>query len=334
MSAKTLPSPRSHRSALLLGAALCAVLASNRAAWAADDVVRLACPDLTTERAAELESRIRANLLTAELPATVQLSCGAERTEVRVDATPDSVTVQVQTGSIDTFRDDVLRGVEEALQELARRRSRRAGVPDATNAPDAGTVPAVAEPEPAPAAPMPAPRPRATAAPRTQPPVATARPWTELFGAGLGEVWADRLALGGALGVGRSTPTIWYGLRAAVLRPAVGSTDFDATEYHASVELGIQPRLLAGFRASIGLGPSVLFVTPRSSLTAHNNNAKASLFVAARVSRPVWFGQFALVPELGARLFSGKRGVRIDTEERLALRGLAPFFSLGAAYRF
>jgi hypothetical protein len=320
---------------VLLGAALSAAVASARPASAADDAVRIACPDLTTERAAELESRIRANLLTAELPATVLLSCRTERAEVRVDAAPESVTVHVPIGSIDTLRDDVLRGVEEALQELLRRRAR---LHDPTNTTEANAAPTALEPGPGTAGPTPPPqRPVATPAPQaqpvTKPPPPPARAWTELFGAALGEAWRDRIAVGGALGVARSTPTIWFGLRAAVLRPAAGSADFSATEGQISAEVGVQPSLLAGVRASLGLGPSVLFIKPHADLTTRNNPVTTSLFFAAHVSRPFWFGRFGLLPEVGARLFTGARGVHIDGDERLRLSGIVPALSLSLVYR-
>jgi hypothetical protein len=318
---------------VLLGAALAAALASARPAWAADDAVRLACPDLTTERAAELESRVRADLLTAELAATVLVSCQAERTEVYVDAAPDSVTVQVPTTpSVNTFRDDVLRGVEEALQELLQR---RAGLHDKANAPKPSAPPVAIEPKPATGGPASLrPPPLAKPAPRPSPVIEPpARAWTELFGGALGEAWSDRIAVGGSLGVARSTPTIWFGLRAAVLRPASGSADFAATEGQISAELGVQPRFLAGVRASLGLGPSVLFIAPRGSLTTRNDTATSSLFVAAHVSRPFWFGRFALWPDVGARLFTGPRGVHIDGDERLRLSGVVPALSLSLVYR-
>ncbi len=313
---------------------LSAALASVRPAHAADDAVRIACPDQTTERAAELESRVRANLLTAELSATVLISCRPEHTEVRVDAASESVTVQLPTTSVDAFRDDVLRGVEEALQELLRRRARTNGAPHAT---EAGSTPTSTElsPTPQPASsrpPVVAPVPGAPAPPAAR---STNEPaWTELSGAALGEVWAGRTALGGALGVARNTGPIWYGVRVAVLRPTAASADFDATEFHAAAELGVQPHFAAGVRVSLGVGPSVLFVAPHGSLTAPTGTAKSSLFLEAHLSRSFWFGRFSLLPHVGVRLFAGPRGIRIDNHERLALRGLVPALSLGLAYRF
>lgn len=318
----------------MVAAALSATLTVAWPAHAADDAVRIECPDLTIERAAELESRVRANLLTAEPAATVTITCGPERADVRVAAATEAVTVHVPLGARDSFRDDVLRGVEEALQELARHPAQPQAGPEANaNSP---------EPEPATVAPAEPPPPIAApasvqpfaaqpVAARSQPPPVR-RPWTEIRASGLGELWRDRVAIGGALGVGYATPSVWLAARTAVLRPAASSADYGATEWHASVELGLQPAFAAGFRASIGLGPSLLFVDPRG-LTAINSTMTSALFFALHVERPFWLGRFAVLPDVGVRLFPSESGVRIDTNERLKLSGLLPVFNLGVAYR-
>jgi hypothetical protein len=290
--------------------------------------VQIACPELTTERAAELESRLRANLLTSEPAVRVLVTCQPAKTEVRVASATDDVAVDVQLSSVDTFRDDVLRAVEDARLLLARRH---------TNADPEPTVPA---PEPipvAPAAPAPTPPASTPPAPPARPPIAkplaAARSWTELFGQLLGEAWGPSIALGGALGIARSTPVLWYGLRTAMLRSTAQSSDFIASEWQASAELGFQPAVAAGARVMLGLGPSVLFVTPRGSLTARTRTAASALFIDAHVSRPFWFGHWALLPELGVHFFTRERGVRIDTKEHLHLGGFVPQLGVGVAYR-
>lgn len=335
MSARTRPSPCRRRSALLLAAVLPAALAAARPARASDEAVRVTCPDLSTERAAELESRVRANLLTTELAATVMIACRPDRTDVTVNSAPDSVTVQVPSGSADTFRDDVLHGVEEALRELARRRA---------SAPGASSEPTSIEPTPAtsgerapslPAAAPPPPKaPAATRPPSAPPQRRAGRAWTELSAAALGEAWSDSVAVGAALGVARSSGALWYGARAAVLVPTAASAGFSAAEYWAALELGFQPAFAAGIRVTLGVGPSVLFVAPHATLTTRNSAATSALFFDAAVSRPFWFGRFAIVPSAGARLFTRERGVRIDAKERLKLSGLVPQLSLSAALRF
>lgn len=306
-------------------------MACVRPARAGDEAVRISCPELTTERAAELESRLRANLLTSEPAVTVQVTCQPAKTEVLVASATDSITVGAPAASIDTFRDDVLRAVEEALQTLAQRSTR--AVPGPTN--DAASQPAPAAPA-EPASPSPviaAPMPPVSTPALAAKPRQASRSWTELFGQLLGEAWHGPLALGGALGVARSTPVLWYGLRTAVLRPAAQDSDFSATEWHASAELGAQPAFAAGVRATLGLGPSVLFVTPHGSLTARTRKAASALFFDARLSRPFWFGHWALLPELGVRLFTRDRGVRIDSQERLNVHGFVPQLGVGIVYR-
>jgi hypothetical protein len=300
---------------------------------AADEAVQISCPDLTPEQTAEIESRIRASLLTTEVTAAVTVVCRSDSADVRVDRPPESVVVNAPT-SVAGFRDDVLRAVEQALEELRRRQA--AAVPGAPS-----TDVARAEPEPpAPASSAPPP---AAIAPRPDPPVAPrplvaappppARAWTELSGAFTAEAWDDRAALGGALGVARSTPTLYYGLQAAVLRPASHASGFTVLEAHASAQLGVQPRFAGGIRLTLGVGPSVLFVEPQGNLTALTSTAKASLFVAAHLSRAFWLGDWALVPDLGVRLFTGERGVSVDGQQQLVLGGFALQASAGIAYR-
>jgi hypothetical protein len=317
------------RRAALLATALSVAPAKAQGAGAADDPVQIVCSELTTERAAELESRLRANLLTSEPAVRVLVTCQTAKTELRVASTTDEIAVDVQSSSVDTFRDDVLRAVEDARLLLARRRASATAAP--IEAPPNQPLPAPAPASSPPvtvAVPPPPPLPAKVPAP-----LVIERSWTELFGQLLGESWGPPVAGGGRLGIARSTPVLWYGLRTAVLRSAAQSSDFSATEWHASAELGLQPAIAAGVRVAFGLGPSVLFVAPHGGLTARARTATSALFVEARVSRPFWFGHWAILPELGVRLFTRERGVRIDAEERLDLRGFVPQLSVGVAYR-
>jgi hypothetical protein len=157
--------------------------------------------------------------------------------------------------------------------------------------------------------------------------------WTEISGAFVTEAWRDQAVLGGTLAVRRSTPALWYGLQGAVLRPAWQAPDFNAVEAHASAQLSLQPRFSAGIRLTLGLGPSVLFVEPQGQLTSRTGNAKTSLFAAAHLSRAFWLGNWAILPDVGVRLFTGERGVRVDGREQLVLGGFALQASAGLAYR-
>ena len=328
MSARKFPSPRERRAALF-ATAISAAVASVQPAWAADDTVQIACPDLTTERAAELESRLRANLLTSEPAVRVLVTCQSTKTEVRVASTTDEITIEAQAKSVDTFRDDVLRAVEEARRLLAERHANATAVPPEV---PPSQPPPIAPVAPAPSPPVTVTAPAPVAVTVAKPP-AMGRSWTELFGHLLGEAWGPPIALGGALGIARSTPVLWYGLRTAVLRSSAPSANFSATEWHASAELGLRPAIAAGLRIALGVGPSVLFVAPYGRLTARAETTSSALFFDAQVSRPFWFGHWALQPELGVRLFTRERGVRIDDEERLELHGFVPHLGVGVAYR-
>jgi hypothetical protein len=117
-----------------------------------------------------------------------------------------------------------------------------------------------------------------------------------------------------------------------VLRPSTDSAAFTATEWHGALRVGVQPAWALGWQASLGLGPSLLSLAPRDAAT-FSGTVVVSWFVDAALSRPIWFGKLALSPSLGARVFMSERGVRVDSHERLILRGLDPQLSLSAVYR-
>lgn len=333
MSASHLSSPCRRRQRLLLLAALGAGLVSAPPARAADSAVQIDCPALTGEQAAEIESRVRASLLTTEGEVTVAITCHSGSANVLVTRALESIVITVTTAPT-SFRDDVLRAVEQALDELTRREARAkeasANPPPAEPAPSASALP---EPAPLPVPPVPLARP----APAPLRPAPTRTPkqpaWTEVFGGLVAESWPDRVVLGGALGVARSTRNLWYGLCATVLRPATQAATFSAVEAQLAAQLGVQPDFAAGVRLWLALGPSVLFVQPKGELTPSGGTARTSLFAAVHVSRPFWFGRFALLPDVGLRLFADERGVSVDDQEQLLLSGFVPQLSLSVAYR-
>ena len=333
MSVSLLSSPRRCRAALLLLAGLTAAVAATLPAQAADNAVQIACPELSLEQAAEIESRVRASLLTTEGEATVAVACRASSAEVQVERAPERVVVTAATSPA-SFRDDVLRAVEQALNELMRRQARAKDASGDTQPVE--QAPTTTAPSPPPAPVTPAPAARAAAPPvRAVPiPKPNERAWTEVFGAVAGESWPNRWALGGALGVARSTRSLWFGLRAAALRPTTARATFGALEAQVAAEVGVQPAFAAGVRLSLAFGPSVLLVQPQGELTARDDStAKASLFAAVHASRPVWFGSFALLPDVGLRVFTRERGVKVDGQTQLVLSGFVPQLSLGVAYR-
>jgi hypothetical protein len=294
--------------------------------------VQIDCSELTTEQAAEIESRVRASLLTTEGDASVAIACRSDGADVRVERGPESVVVTALATPAG-FRDDVLRAVEQALEQLLRRQARP---PQASSEGDAhdGTPAPLASPEPTPLpATAPSARPITTAPPPDRKQAPQARRWTEISSAFVGESWSERPALGGSLGAARNARSLWYGLRIAALRPVTQAPSFSAVEAQVAAELGVQPDFAAGVRFSLALGPSVLFVQPQGGFTSRSGNAKTSLFAAIYLSRPIWLGRWALLPDLGVRLFARERGVNVDTEQQLALAGFAPQLSLGVAYR-
>lgn len=296
--------------------------------------VTVACPQLDREAAAEIESRARAALLTSDLRASITIDCEAEAVVVSAQSAAESSSVRATPASA-TFRDEVLAAVDAALEQL--RSAPAPGIPPAgSNVADA------APPEPpAPVAPAPltAAQPAATAAPApsTAPPVQTvpAPPNTshaEVYAAAGLEAWSAGVAGTASLGARGGGRYFRLGVRGGAARQLAQDQSFSATELSLTVE-ALLALDFAGLRAALSAGPSWLAVSPSGDVTALGDSSTTALVVSAELSRPVWLGRFAVVPALGIRGFSSKRGVRLDRSERLVLGGYQPSVTLALLYQ-
>lgn len=155
----------------------------------------------------------------------------------------------------------------------------------------------------------------------------------ELSATLLGELWSGQAALGGGVrGALAPRPGAELGVRAGVLHP-LGLTGFSANETHIVVEGTLEPAFASGLRLSLGVGASVLFVSPEPALSAADGTTRAALRAEVQLGRAFRWGWFQLLPSVGLHLFSEERGVRIDTQEQLTLAGVGPQLGLAFGYR-
>lgn len=302
--------------------------------------VTIACPQLDREGVAELESLARAALLSSSLRASLAIECRVDGVLVTAESAETSASVRASPEGA-TFRDGVLAAVDAALDQLRPRAAPAvpgpAGEvsqpePEVTAPPAAQqevTTPPVPKPRPAPPAALTAPANRAT--PNAQPPSRTLH--TEVYASAGLEAWSVGLAGTATLGARHGGRHVWAGIRGGVARPLLQDVDFSATDLSLTLEAVFVPDLGLGLRAALGVGPSVLVVSPSARVAAVSNVKTAALLVAAELSRPVWLGRFAVVPALGVRVFASERGVRLDGAERLVLGGYEPSVLLGLTYR-
>jgi len=282
--------------------------------------VAVACPAWTSEASAQVEARIRTSFLTEGLEASqVLVTCGADGTRVEVEAASGSSVRLVERRS-GVLEDDVVATAQDALHELAKPPSPEAPEPEP-------------EPEPAPApsakpvvaAPAPAPPTRTVldAPARVEPP-----PVKIAFHVQAGplfELWSGTGVVGAEAAVFASTRrTLALGL-ALGGRAALGEPEsFNASEWNASARLQLAPAHAAGFQGELGLGASGLVTSPTANVTAESPTLIWTASFEARVARPFSLGSFALAPSLGVRVFSGRRDVRVNDQERLVLPVLVP----------
>lgn len=104
-------------------------------------------------------------------------------------------------------------------------------------------------------------------------------------------------------------------------------------ELRFALTLGLEPRFAHRARLTVGLGPSLLLVTPRASLLARRGTTSTAPLVQVALSRAFDIGRFALVPALGLRVQPTDQGVRLDGAELLRLKGAIPTGSLALVYR-
>ena len=148
----------------------------------------------------------------------------------------------------------------------------------------------------------------------------------------IGETWGEHAALGGGIGTRLNFASVWeFGIRAGAFYP-LGLDDLTAFEGHALVEAAFTATGLAGLRFGVGVGPSLLFVSPSSGLSAPGATLKSAVRFEAQLSRPFRFSRLEVAPWLGLRFFSAERGVRVADQRRLVLGEAGP--QLGVAVSF
>jgi len=304
-------------------------------ALAADGGVTVACPELPEARAAELEARARATLLTSELGATVAISCSSDVVVIRVEAGDESVTLKVRVEAA-TLREEVLRALDRALADLRARARPEVSIEGGASASGGTAEPLVTSPEAAkPEAPPTVPEVTAPEERREEDSSKGERLGTSRLGVAaylMGESWSKVGAIGGGVGAGVSFDSSWsFGVRVGGLYP-IGLADLAVLEGHAMAEVAFTANAVAGLRFGLGAGPSLMFVSPRSGLSATGSTLKSAARFETALSRPFRWGRLELSPWVGLRFFSAERGVSVAQRTRLVLGGVLPQGGLALSF--
>jgi hypothetical protein len=315
-------------------ACLSVALAWSTAALGQTELVRVTCPQLSREQTAEVEARVRASLLTREDHAAVTISCESESGSVKIEASSGKVAIEsLNMGA--NLREELLGALDRAFEKLAEA---PASVELEPPLPDAA-----AEPEtPAPATPIlpPPAKPATPVRPTSSVPTAersrsdafARAPSTPLFVQGLGEVWASHAAWGAGLGTEWALGPWRWGGRSGVLTPINAASTYTLLDWQAMAHVGARPNRLAGVQITLGLGLGLMMVSPRAEATSYAVRVVGAPFGVLLLSRMFRWRRFALVPELGVRLFASERGVTVDGRESVSFGWAVPRLALGVAY--
>ncbi len=310
---------------------ICGALAwfGARSVLAAEADVTVHCDAVSTEVAAQVEARIRANLLSAGLePAAVILECDGEAAQTRVTGGGHSVLLRAnRSGS--SIKDALLANADAALSAWVTLGLPVAAFPVAESVP-----PAIAAPVSAAAvAPMRTPT-QAPACRDAKAPAPSNKGAVWLSAGVRAEHWHLGSALGAQLGVARPFGQGWLSAQLGYLVGVPTTAQFSVHELQFGGELGWQPSHALGLRGAFGVGLSVLGVTPDSNVSARSPTTSSLPFLSVSLTRAVDFGSVALVPVVGFRAFPRARAIDIDSTKKLELPGFAPQASLNLALKF
>jgi len=293
--------------------------------------IKIACEPLDVERTAQVEARVRARLLTAQVPdPEVAITCTGAQAKVDIKAGTAAAQVEVSAERLG-LEERLLDGVDQALRELAEPGSGGAAVlPEVASPPQPSPPPAVEW------LPQPSLRQReaATNGRPSPAPSVRARALLELAGLALVEHWSAGEAFGGMADVSYGGAT-WRGsLAVGGARLNQSNPAFRSTEAHVQTALVWGPPWAWGVRGSCGVGASLLAIAPRDDFAPRNRTTAFAAFAEVALSRPFWFStHWAIAPRLAARLMAARLRVTVNAEEALALSGVAPSVGIALVYR-
>jgi hypothetical protein len=333
------------------GASACVLIAAFAAEGLAQTglpPVEIQCEALSREQIAEVEARARAELMTNGAPVLrADLECSVDRVTVTVNAERSSIahTVALQDRNV---RDALIDALGAALLRLlhpeptsqSETPSATFGAPPSDDAgsrvlagpPGASVAPAApATTTVAPPSAMRASEPRRDITPDAR---RRAQRKTEVSVGPLLEWWQRRTAVGASVEAGYGSREFVLVLQAGALTEAPSTEAFDALELSASFAVRWQPEWSYGARVSTGIGAGWLRIDPREPYAPQGATQVSAGYALLELSRPVWWGAWALVPRAGVRLFAAERRVTLDGRAELVLGHAAPGVAIGLARAF
>jgi hypothetical protein len=291
-----------------------------------------------------VEARARAVLITSEVKVNeATLACDSENVTATVTADQSSVrSAAPKTGA--SLNDLLIDTFEQALSRLSAQTLSRAVTPPESepNQAAAALEQRQASPPPAPGL-APARQPSPAGAPALRPASERPRfsrtgravpPAAELACGAALEAWGGDAAMGPVAGASYALRALSLALRAEALFPLRPAPAFRAVELSAALALQWHPTWSGGARLFIGAGASLLSATVNAPYASQGATHVGAGFVDLTLSRPLWLGPWALVPEAGLRLFSARRSVTLDQHTQLSLPLAAPHLAVNILRRF
>jgi len=299
----------------------------SKAAAGSEAAVTVHCEELSAEDMAQIEARIRANLLNAGLsPTDLVLSCDATSVETQVRGLGRQATVRHERAAT-SLKEALLTSADAALAGWSSEPNPTrlaAPAPTPPPAPTPATPTAIASPTAAPS-------PRAVI---TRPAVRQSQRATWFFAGFRAEPWSGGSGLGAQLGAEHVFGAGFASIQGGYLFGVPSSAQFSAREVQFGTQLGWQPPQLLGLRGAFGGGLSVLGVSPAAGVsTPSGGTSSTAPFLSVELSRPIRFNAFGLLPMIGMRAFPAARAVQVDGQRAFSVPAVALEASLNFMLR-
>jgi len=296
------------------------------------------CRELSSEDSARVETRLLTTLMSRDA-AELEISISCERGIAMVSASagaPEERRSVALSGAVAT--EAILALAERALSQLLAPTSNdeAARLTAATPQPVREDEPSSAQQPPPPAATAPAAPARAAARDADPSPAARSARSTHDSHARADlsvQTWGSRAAASAVVGLEQAQGNWSYAFLAGGARPLSEVPLSTVTEWLTAAELAWQSSGSSGIRLSARLGLSLLAANPNQGVAASSGTLKSAGFLQLDISRPIWFGRFALAPGLGVRAFSARRAITTEGQTELQLSTPSAHLSVAALFR-
>jgi hypothetical protein len=319
------------------GSWIAVVLLATRAA-SATEVTFQSCSELANDERAQVETQLRASLLSYEGSSPrVLIACDAESVRVELATVGHPAIARARTG---TARVELIVATFElALADLAALPADEQTAGTALDSPGAAprsesTAPAPVETRarPATAQPSPPPTPGAAAARSSSATSRALRTQTAVGASAFSELWVNKPAYGFALRAERRVGAFGFGLAVARAAPFRPDPRYDVRDWYGGAGARAYLAAPATVMFALDVGLASLSVSTHPGVTPSSGTRALSPMASAAAGVLLELGRFSVLGTVGVRGFVAPRTVFVDGRRALDPGTAVPYLNASVLY--